>query len=407
LSRWRAGGRAGVYGEALEMDVLSAYEWRRFGAQGFYGTSPDWKSVERLEEWLNVASLRHTSAQGDASTATLAWRRNNDQYTLDRERPSWYQNTTLSDNLVAHADTRQKLSDHWTLALRAHAEHERINGTYRGTLANTPLGQHSRHRAEIAALPTFTLDDWDFSFGGSAGWHSLPERLVLLPALGVTRRLPGNHALFANYTEAVRQPSFLELNYDSPTSLGNNGLTHQHSRTLEAGWKHQTNFRLTTFADWTDNAVDWLHDPHSGRWLADNLRRVTTLGISARGNLEITPGTQLLAGAAWLWKHSSEYVYASRYALDYPILDTRLELRQRLGSRLHCGVSHNFWHQTRNPTRNSAQSAHLLDLSADYSLTKTTTLRLGIWNLLGDHFETYPGQPMLGRTAHMTLRQTF
>jgi outer membrane receptor protein involved in Fe transport len=314
------------------------------------------KSEEQLEEWLNMAALRHTDARGDVSRASLAWRRHRDVYWLDRERPEWYRNNTVSDNVVAHADTRQTLSAQWALALRADAELERIDGRYRGTLASVPMGHHLRRRAEVAAVPSYTLGDWTFSLGGGAGWHSAPdEKCYLLPAAGAAWKLAPGQTLFANYTESIRRPSYLELNYESPSSLGNQGLKHQHSRVFEAGWEgasREAKGRVTAFADETKNAVDWLLDRSSGRWVAENVPRVTTLGLATSGEVKADDATEFFAGAAWLWKH--------------PVIDVRLGVRQKIGSRLRCELTHNFWHQARNRAREGGRSAHVLDVSASY-----------------------------------------
>lgn len=411
LERFRAGGRLGVYGGALELDLASTYEDRTFGAQGFYAGPANLESDETVRELLNLLNLRHTAADGDEAQLTLAWRRNWDAYRLDRHRGWWYRNATTTDDLTLHADTRRTLSDQWALILRLDADLQRIKGKYRGTLASVPLGHHLRRHVEAAVLPVFTWGGWEFTFGGSAGyyWNS-DTASVWLPAAGAAYRVDGTHRLFANYTEALRRPSFTELNYESPTSLGNRGLKDQRSRTAEAGWEVSTPeacWRTTVFMDRTGDAVDWLYNPANGKWVAENLDRVTTWGLATGGQVAVDEALEVFGGAAWLYKRSADDVYASRYTLDYPTVDVRAGAQWRPLEKLACTAAFNAWRQIHNPARGGSQSAFVLDFAAEYRMARGTWLKAGVWNLLGDDFETYAGQPMAGRTVYASLRHDF
>lgn len=84
----------------------------------------------------------------------------------------------------------------------------------------------------------------------SAGW---------LPALGIVYRHNPRHALFAQYSQAIRLPSYTEYNYNNPASLGDQGLERQQTRTAELGWQWAGNAsraEVTTFAEAGGNSVE-------------------------------------------------------------------------------------------------------------------------------------------------------
>jgi hypothetical protein len=141
-----------------------------------------------------------------------------------------------------------------------------------------------------------------------------------LPGAGVEWALSDEHTLFLTYTEAVRQPSYTELNYESPSSLGNAGLERQETRTTELGWKGSADiftWKTTLFYEEGQNIVDWIRRAPGARWTSVNLDEVRTWGATAEGRATLTADTDLGLDLLALDKSCDTDFYASRYALDY------------------------------------------------------------------------------------------
>ena len=122
------------------------------------------------------------------------------------------------------------------------------------------------------------------------------------------------------YSETVRLPSYTELNYNSPTSLGNAGLERQHARSLELAVTTPINervrIRALAFIRRETDSVDWRKAAPGDPWRATNLDSVDVLG--ARLNFDLDVNDQLLVqiGGELLRKRTSNEPYSSRYTLD-------------------------------------------------------------------------------------------
>jgi len=399
LARATAGGRVGATGNALQGDLVTAASWREFGARGFYGTDPKYPAEERVQEGLVAGSLRTLDDPLNPARLTAAWRRTDDTYWLDRDRHAFYENDHTTDFVALHGDTRRTFSDAFSADLRADGDLE--------TIDSSSLGDHTRSHGSFAVLPNYTVDALTFTLGGSLDVFST-DAPAWLPAAGVEWALSDAHTLFANYTEAVRQPSYTELNYESPSSLGNAGLERQQTRTTELGWKGRADiftWKTAAFYEEGQNIVDWIKPTSASRWTAVNLDEVQTYGFTADGRASLTPDTDVGLDLLALAKACDAGFYSSRYAMDYPDASAGATLRHRLTRdvliRLRQGVSK----YEGNPVRTHDDWFWNTCAEVQWRLprVKGFTLNAGVDNLLDDDFQVYPGQDPAGRRYFASL----
>lgn len=399
LDRAAAAGRVGAAGNALQGDLVTAADWREFGARGFYGTDPKYPAEERVENALVAGSLKTLDDPLNPARLTAAWRETDDTYWLDRNHHALYQNEHTTDYLALHGDTRRTLTEDFSVDLRADGDLE--------TIDSSSLGDHTRSHGSFAVLPNYTVGPLTLTAGGSLDLFST-DTPAWLPAGGVEWALSDTHTLFANYTEAVRQPSYTELNYESPASLGNAGLERQETRTTEAGWKgHADPFTWKTAAFYEEghNIVDWIRTAPGTRWTAVNLDQVRTWGVTADGRAELTSDTDVGLDLLALAKTCDTDFYASRYAMDYPDASGGVTLRHRIASdwlvRLRQGVSK----YESNPVREHGDWFWDTGAECQWRIPRITgfTLTAGVENLLGDDFQIYPGQESAGRRYFASL----
>lgn len=403
LTRTAAGARVGVASDTLQGDFVTALSWREFGARGFYGTDPKYPAAERKSDALVAGTLRFTEDPLQPARLSAAWLRTEDTYWLDRRRHAFFENDHTTDFLALHGDARRTFSETLFVDLRADADMESIR--------SSSLGDHTRSHAAFAVLPNLATGPFTWTAGGSLD-HFSSDSPTWLPAAGIEWSLSDVHTLFISYTEAVRQPSYTELNYESPSSLGNAGLKRQRTRTAEAGWKGQADrlaWRATLFHERGANIVDWLRRESGGRWEAVNLDDIATWGFAANARLSLSADTDFGADLLALAKRCDTDVHASRYAMDYPDAAAGATLRHRLTRDLLVRVRQGVSKYAANRAR--AHDDWLLDTGAELQWRLPgldgATLSAGASNLLGDDFQLYPGQESAGRRFYASLTITW
>jgi iron complex outermembrane receptor protein len=404
LERWTGGGHAQHCTEVAQADVLTAYTERAFGARGFYGANPAYPAEEEVREWLVVAGVTVRPEPDVSWHAVVAWQRTEDQYWLNRTNRSLYANSHVSQSLTGQLATHQPLTAHLALEARVDADWEWIDSRYEGTIPSTGLGVHERGHVSFALLPVWTAGDWRVTAGGACDAFT-DEDPAWLPAAGVEWAPVAGQAFFASYTEAVRRPSYTELNYESPDSLGNSGLERQQMRTWEAGWRaavSDLDCRVALFAEDGREIVDWVRESEGSRWTAANLDRIRSYGATADLTLALTGATDLTLATLLLHKVCDTDVYASRYALDYPEQEVRLGLRTRLvagvGLRVWQGVAHYADNAAR--TGSDCQWASGVEARWQVAGMRGLTLVAGAVNIWDEAFEVFPGQLEAGRRAY-------
>jgi iron complex outermembrane receptor protein len=411
LNRWSAGAQAQAGTGASQFDLLGAFGWRAFGARGFYGVTPALAAEEQLAEALVVAAAAFDRDTANPGHLSCGWQQTDDQYWLDRADHGLYANHTLSDVINLHGDTRQPLSRDWAIDLRADADEAWMDGTYDGTLPGAGLGTHRRGRISLAALPRYTAGEVTFTAGGSLDLFS-DDCAAWLPAAGIEWHPSAARQVTLSCVEAVRQPSFTELNYNSPGSLGNSGLERQHTRTVELAWREKQSFAeggLALFAEDGRELVDWVQSLPGGRWIATNLGRVRTYGLVADAEVPLTRTVAATLSYQALRKTSDTAAYASRYVLDYP----EHQLRTGLRARLAPGLGFACWQECAAYADNPARNGPDVNLAANAELRwqvwpqQGLEVAAGVVNPWGRTFETYPGQPSAGPRGYASMKRTW
>jgi outer membrane receptor protein involved in Fe transport len=283
-------------------------------------------------------------------------------------------------------DTRRTFSEAFSVDLRADGDLE--------TIDSSSLGDHTRSHGSFAVLPNYAVGPLTFTLGGSLDVFST-DSAAWLPAAGVEWALSDDHTLFLSYTEAVRQPSYTELNYNSPSSLGNSGLERQETHTTEFGWKGRADifsWKTTAFYEQGRNIVDWIRTAPAGRWTSVNLDEVQTWGFSADGHAALTDDTDIGLDLLALKKDCDTSFYASRYAMDYPKLSTGATLRHRFTRDLLVRLRQGFALYEDNPVRQHGDSFADTDAEFQWRLPHLTgfTLGAGVANLFDSDFQLYP-----------------
>lgn len=391
-----------------QFDTLLARGSKTFGARGYYGAPATLPSEETVRDSLFFVSARKGDLAGEYLRLAAAWRELRDTYLLDASRPFLYENRHHSRLLTAAADQRLLLDESWSFLWRLEAEREDLDSTYRGTIPAAPLGEHWRARASLFALPEYRVGDWRFAAGlrTTAFTDDAP---AWLPAAAIVWTPAPETELSLAYSETVRLPSYTELNYNSPTSLGNAGLKRQHARSLELAAKaplgERVRIRSLAFFRRESESVDWVKTAPGNPWQAVNLDTVDVFGLRLGGEFDLGANWRFLAEGEWLHKDCATQPHASRYALDYPEASLRCGIRWQALSWCEVSAEQGFARHPGNPERNTGRSvwpaALAVTLRPPARANLTLTFRLG--NLWDERHEPVVGVEAPGRRASASL----
>lgn len=384
-----------------QTDVVLGHQKKRFGARGYYGVSPDYYAQEEIRDTLFLGSSRLELSPASKLNIVAMRRELEDDYKLWLPTGLYHNEhrSTIQKARIAGENSFNSLVGlDWGMS----GENEDIR--------SNSLGDYWREELGIKFVPHMDVAGLRFRFGSRLRAFS-EESPVWLPQLGVEYGLGNGSFLHAAYCETVRQPSYTELNYESPGSLGNSGLGLQRSDNSEIGIESRLNerfrFGLCGFYRRSENAIDWLKATPADRWTAANLGLVETVGMEANLGYR-SPREVLLVDFNYLYTHKgyTGEPYASRYALDYP----RNLIQTVIGWQVHHDLRLLFRQGLRWQVQNAARSSGNLGYPAVFETAWTPddldqlTISMSIENVWNNHFQTLPGQCAADRAFVLAVR---
>jgi outer membrane cobalamin receptor len=332
-----AGSRLGV------TDLLFAGSDRSFGANQFYG---DYNSWERTKGWF--ASARQEL--GSRTVAAFGYRRHTDDYVLFRNDPASYENNHIDGSW--QASVRETLTVHkdFALLMGIEADGDSINSYNFSNLnpsnveeRSFALGIHARNRG--AGYVDFDLwpakGRWSLSAGAREEIFSGGAQAVLSPELAGSLRVASALKLRASGGYGFRIPTYTDLYYSDPSTLGNPKLKPESAWSADMGadWIPSTKVSLsvTGFYSQQHDTIDYVksasvpnsHLPPScmidgaqaaNIWCADNLNGLHFAGVESK--LAWIPKKGHAVHIAWTGLHGAQsalHGLQSEYVFNYPV----------------------------------------------------------------------------------------
>ncbi|HEX4577689.1 MAG TPA: TonB-dependent receptor [Edaphobacter sp.] len=275
-------------------DILLATSDRPYGANLFYGPYPSW---ERTKGWF--ASIQQQL--GEKTAASFGYRRHSDLFVLFVDQPSIYENNHITTSYEGALRRAETLSPNTTLSYGVEADGD--------TIHSNSLGEHARNQGaayanlSLRALKRFSLSlgarDEILSDAGNGTGN------VFSPSIAAAYTLTRTTRLRASAGHGFRLPTYVDLYYADPTTIGNPNLQPESSWSYEAGieWT-PTNSRLTlnaaAFHLQEKKAIDYaktiLATPaltFAEPWQAINIQSLNITGAEATVRLRLTTNQQL------------------------------------------------------------------------------------------------------------------
>jgi vitamin B12 transporter len=328
-------------------DVLLAGSDRRFGANQFYGNYDSW---ERTKGWFSAINQQID----DKTQASLAYRRHSDIFVLLRDDPAVYKNQHVDTSWQAAVRRKDDLP--WNGAAVYYGLEEDAD-----QINSTNLGQHGRNRG--AGYADFELhgESWGTISAGLREEVFGGGPVVTTPTVAGSAWVKRKVKLRASVESGFRQPTYTDLYYSDPTTLGNPNLKPESSWNYEGGadWyaSERLTLTLTAFHSSLANAIDYVR-PYpttmtpSPLWQAENLNGVTFNGLESAMDWRPIAGQSFRLGLTTLQgSQSALNGLQSEYVFNYPIQNAVAEwvgrwksgllLRQRVRvvNRVDRGVS--------------------------------------------------------------------
>lgn len=321
-----------VYSRFGATDLLLAGGDRAFGAAQFYGNYNSW---ERTKGWF--AGL--TQQFGDQTQAAIGYHRHSDIFLLERDQPMGYKNQHIDDSFEGSVRDRREVSRTLTLLYGLEETTDQID--------STDLGQHGRNRGA-----GYADAEWRAPQRGSLSVGLREEifsggRSVFSPEGAGTLRLARAVKLHAAVSYGFRLPTYVDLYYSDPTTLGNPNLKPESAWNYEAGadWYPSSSLTgtLTVFYSNQKDTIDYTRVSSAEPWQASNLTGLRFTGVEgsldwrANQSQQFKVSWTLLEGA-----QNSLHGLESEYVFNYPVNNARMEwtwnLRRMLLLQSRLGV---------------------------------------------------------------------
>ncbi len=381
---------------------------RAFGAYAFYGTRyPNQQEETRTRSLRLSADL---AIGGGWSLAPSAFARDHrDDFVLERTDPAFYRNLHETDRTALRVVARRPFLG-GTLAVGGEAG--------RDTIDSTNLGDHARsRRAAFVELGRPFATASPSSGGFRAGLRADEYDgygTHLSPQVGAWVALGGGLRARASLGTAFRVPTFTELYYVDPQTVGNPGLRPEKATTVEAGLTWATGLvtlDATVFLRHGTDLIDFVRTSPDEPWRATNVRTVDTRGVEGTvaldpSGLARAPLTRLSLTAAFysadLEKLRAEAgAVEGRYVLDPLRVRSDLVAQARLPFRLEALARLSYFDRP-----SFDEGVLLLDARLGCDPLGGDVLEVYVeGDNLGDvRYEEVPGVPLPGRTLAAGLR---
>jgi iron complex outermembrane receptor protein len=292
-------------------DLLFAGSDRAFGANQFYGPYESW---ERTKGWF--AAVRQQL--GSKDVAAFGYRRHSDEFVLLRDNPSVYENNHIDGSWQASLRHTVSIASRPALLFGLESDGDSIQ--------SNNLGLHARNRG--AGYVDLDLHPakahWSLSAGAREEGFSGGPQWAFAPHLGASLRVAGNLKLRASAGYGFRIPTYTDLYYSDPTTVGNPDLKPELAWSGEAGADWTAGGRLTLsvtgFYSRQHDTIDYLRASPAMQWQAANLSGLRFAGAEAM--LTWKPARRQTIRVAWTGLAGAQPSLnglQSEYALNYPV----------------------------------------------------------------------------------------
>ncbi len=301
-------------------DLLFASSDRSFGANQFYGPYNSW---ERTKGWF--ASMRQEL--GSRTVAAFGYRRHTDDFVLLRTAPSVYENNHKDGSWQASLRHTIPVASPSLLLIGLEADGDSINSfNFSGGVTSFALGLHARNRGagyiDLDLRPAKSR--WNLSAGAREEIFSGGAQSAFAPQLSGSLRVTNALKLRASGGYGFRIPTYTDLYYSDPTTLGDPNLKPESAWSGDGGadWVPSTHLSLsvTGFYSRQHDTIDYVRANSTAKWQAANLSGLQFVGVES--TFTWVPSKSQSVRISWTALHGAQnalHGLQSEYVFNYPV----------------------------------------------------------------------------------------
>jgi vitamin B12 transporter len=260
----------------LPIAMLISLSDRNFGANGFYASPA---AINQYEETkASLVGFSTVFKKGNFIwKPKVYWRRNEDEYIYIRNNPSIYRNLHISNKIAA------ELNGSYTSNIGVTGFGVETAKVY---LSSNNLGDNNRFVSTLFLEHRLELfdDKMDITPGVAVTYFS-DFKFFAFPGIDIGYQLLDNLRVYGNLGYTYRVPTFTDLNYKSPTTIGNPDLEPEKAFSQEIGLKwnmSRFNASVAVFNRDSNRLIDYVKMQNTDPWQPQNIQDVTTKGFETQ-----------------------------------------------------------------------------------------------------------------------------
>lgn len=299
--------------ENLKADLFMGYLTKKFGANKFYSNSfPD--EEESINTGLIIAK-GETEYSGVIFKPAVYWKRLQDKFILDRNRPGFSRNdhTThiYGGELISQIET--SLGDIVIGETLGGESMESTSMDNRDRLKGSVFAEYENKFSKLSVNCTARIDYYS-TFG-----------FEFSPSANLSYEIFSNLSVRSGISRAFRAPSFTDLYYRSAANIGNEDLNPETAWVYDTGINYKSDGLEASagiFLRDAENIIDWTRASSSNPWQAQNIGKFDMYGLETSLGADFD---KFMPGI-WLKKAVIKYGYleglekeqvTSKYVLKY------------------------------------------------------------------------------------------
>ena len=270
--------------KGLPIDMVSSFNERKFGANGFYA-SPE--AIDQYEE--TQASLLGFSTKIISNNfiikPKLYWKRNQDMYVYLRDNPSVYRNLHITNKIGAELNGSYE-SNNGITGFGVDISSIKLSSNNLGERKRTMVNLFLEHQMKFAEHKIDVTPGVAFSYFSDVSTNqnyqnNFFRNFFMYPGIDIGYELNDDVKLYSNVGYTYRVPTYTDLFYTSPTTIGNENLKPEKAFTKEIGinyTKDNFDFTFTLYNRDASDVIDYVKNVESAPWEAFNIREINTKG---------------------------------------------------------------------------------------------------------------------------------
>ncbi|MFH1889225.1 MAG: TonB-dependent receptor [Candidatus Omnitrophota bacterium] len=366
---------------------------KEFGAYDFYTPGLNYPSKEWTKTYL-LSTGFNLDKGGLIIKPNFLWRRHYDKFMLDKtQEKSRYLNHHRSDIYTPNIYLQKEIGILGRVGSGIEYGAEKIN--------STNLGKYNRKHKSIFMDDSKDLND-KLSLGLSFradDFDGFGE--IYTGSANFSYRIREDKTLRFGISRNMRIPSFTELYYNDPTTLGNSALSAEKSLNYQAGYdykKDNLSSGLTLFYRQEEDLIDWIkRSPSQAKWQVENITEAQVSGIESYFKLKINPVISIDFNYTFINKRINDNGYLYKYGPNY----IKHLVNNAVTLNLPFGVQSIGATYKKRPSR---RGWFLLNSRLAYNLPKNSQIFLEVTNLLNVEYQEIEGIPQPGRWVEGGLR---